>query len=344
MVMGKFLKCAELYMAIQALSSQTKETLWVSSRQLGTDAHTIFSQEILKHPATDIRFVFPLNEESVKRSDIDPHEVQFLKEHLKEDAVKTCDLVHSNIFVFDNQALVTSADLTKAAFENNPEVGVTVEGEELAAVKNFFAEVLWKNTKPVGDLKGYKKIWNLNQKKHVKKPQRRVKVVAHTSIVDWSDEDVNTWYIGVPQQFPARAIQAVRKETNWGNSLQVVGDVGYSAFKELKTGDLTYLADVYKQRGKIVIQKLRVYDKSKVETDDGDFHLACHILKNYTLERNQFFELLKNLNIRSRSLDVKLSAEQLKVISESLLSIKPKRKRKNLKASIKINLVRAQKS
>jgi hypothetical protein len=228
--------------------------------------------------------------------------------------------------------------LTKAAFENNSEVGVIVDAEELNAVKSFFSEVVWKNAKSVGDLGNFKKIWDLNQKKLVKKPQRRSKVVAHTNIVDWSDEPVDTWYIGVPSQFPARAIQEVRRETNWGNHLQVVGDVGYSAFRELKTGDLAYLADVYKQRGKIVVQILRVYDKCRVETDDGDFHLASQVLKNFTLERNQFFELLKNMNIRSRSLDVRLSAEQLKVLSTTLQAIKPKRKKKKQNKVIKKDL------
>jgi hypothetical protein len=326
--MGKFLACAELYEAIQALSSEAKETLWVSSQQLGTDAHKVFSQEILKSPPADIRFVFPLNDDTIRRNEIDPHEVQYLKEHLKEDSVKSSDKVHSNIYIFDNQAIVTSAHLTKPAFENNADVGVVIDGEELTAVKNFFAEEFWKNAKSIGDLKIFKKNWNLSQKQLTKKPQRRLKIVAHTNIAEWSDEYVNTWYIGVPNQFPAKTILKVRKETNWGNNLQVVGDVVYSAFKELKTGDLAFLADVYRQRGKIIVQKLRVYDKSKVETDEGDFHLACQVLNNFTLERNQFFELLESMNIRSRSLDVKLSAEQLKVFSETLLSIKPKKKKR----------------
>jgi hypothetical protein len=326
-VMGKFLSCAELYKAIQELSSQTKETLWVSSQQLGTDAHKVFSQEIQKSPPSDIRFVFPLNDDTIKRNEIDPHEVQYLREHIKEDSVKTCDKVQSNIYIFDNQAIVTSANLTKAAFENNKEVGVAIDGEELTAAKNFFAEELWKNAKSIGDLKNFKKNWNLSQKQLTKNPQRRLKILAHTNIADWSDEYVNTWYIGVSNQFPAKTIQKVRKQTSWGNNLQVVGDVGFSAFKELKTGDLTYLADVYKKRGKIIVQKLRVFDKSKVETDEGDFHIACQVLNNFTLERNQFFELLKSINIKSRSLDEKLSAEQLKVFSGTLLSIKPKRKK-----------------
>jgi hypothetical protein len=317
-----------LYEAIQGLSSQAKETLWVSSQQLGTDAHKVFAQEILKSPPADIRFVFPLNNDTIRRNKIDPHEVQYLKEHLKEDSVKSSDKVHSNIYIFDNQAIVTSAHLTKAAFENNSDVGVVIDGEELTAVKNFFAEEFWKNAKSIGDLKFFKKNWNLSQKQLTKNPQRRLKIVAHTNIADWSDEYVNTWYIGVPNQFPAKTILKVRKETGWGKHLQVVGDVVYSAFKELKTGDLAFLADVYRQRGKIIVQKLRVYDKSKVETDEGDFHLACQVLNNFTLERNQFFELLERINIRSRSLDVKLTAEQLKVFSETLLSIKPKRKKR----------------
>ncbi len=324
--MSKFLSCAELYEAIQQLSSRTEEILWVSSLQLGTNAHKIFSKEILKKPPSNVRFVFPLTDKTVERGEINPYEVQFLRERFK-DSVKACDGVTSNIFIFDDLALITSADLTESAFDNNLEVGVALDGLEVEKIKTFFT-TLWQNAKSVSDLRNQKKIWNLHNEKAAKKTNHGLKKTkAHTNIMDWSDEYANTWYIGILNRFPSNTVRKIKKETNLGSDFLIVGDVGYNAFKELKLGDLTYIADYTKQRGKILIQVARVYDKIKTETDDGDLHLASQVLKNFVLERKQFFDLLKNINIKPRAYEAKLDSEQLRLLSETLATVKTKRKK-----------------
>src|SRR4030042_6451186 len=86
--MAKFLSCSELYETIQQKSSQTKNSLWVCSAQLGSGAHNIFSQEILKKPPSDIRFLFQLNDASIQLGQINPYEIQYLAEHLDGATVK----------------------------------------------------------------------------------------------------------------------------------------------------------------------------------------------------------------------------------------------------------------
>jgi hypothetical protein len=335
--MGKFLCYSELYETIQRLSSQAKEILWVSSFGLGTNAHAILSLEILKNPPKDIRFVFPLNDKTVEHSEINPYEIQYLREHFK-DRVKAYDKVHSNIFIFDDSALITSSELTETAFSSSINVGVLIEDSEVEKIKTFFAQNLWENAKSIGDLRNHKKIWSLNLKNEAKKVISRSKLVKeHTNILGWSDEYANKWYIGVLNRFPDKTDNKIRKETNWGSELVIVGDVGYNAYRELKLGDLTYIADLNRQRGKILIQSVRLYDKIRFETDEGDLHFACQVLNNFILERNQFYDLLKNINLRPRTYEAKLNPEQLKLLSETLSNIKQKRRKIKSKPSKKTN-------
>src|SRR5512147_659695 len=144
--MGNFLSCSQLYSAIQEKSAGTREVLWVCSQQLGVDAHKVFSQRIVQTPPTNLRFVFSLNDLTVKRGEVNPYEVQFLKERFKDESVKVNDQVNSNIYIFDDFAFITSAVLTTEAFENNLEVGIMIDGAEVEKVKAFFEQRVWQNS------------------------------------------------------------------------------------------------------------------------------------------------------------------------------------------------------
>ena len=315
--MVKFLSCTELYEMIQQKSSEAKEVLWVCSPELGTGAHKVFSQEILKNPPSNIRFVFRLNDTAIKRGETDPYEIQYFIEHFKDCSIKSCDIFDSNIYIFDDSALITSANLAVTAFERNLEAGVLLEGSELGEIKRYFEEILWANAKPIGDLRKLKKTWNLTQKTRANETVNKIK--PHTKIKDWTDDYVNAWYIAVPNRMTAKTEQKVKKEEGWAKELLLVGDIGYNAFKQLKLGDLTYLANLYKKTGKIEVESARVFDKGKVETDEGDLHVACQIQKNYILEREQFYELLKNMNIHSRTCETTLNQEQLNQLNLTLV-------------------------
>jgi hypothetical protein len=335
--MGKFLSCTQLYQAIQEKSAGTREVLWVCSPQVGVDAHKVFSQAVTKTPPANVRFVFPLNDLTVKHGEVNPYEVQFLKERFKDESVKANDQASSNIYIFDDFAFITSAVLTEEAFENNLEVGVMIDGAEVEEVKAFFEQYMWQNAKPVGDLKKQKKLWNLNQKKPLKKIKVNKRIKPHNQLAEWTDDVFSTWYLGVLNHLQAKTTNKIRGDTNWGRELLLVGDVGYKAFRELRLGDLAYLGDLTKRRGKVVVHLVRVRDKSRVETDDGDYHILCRIGKDYTLEREDFYGLLKALGVSSRSAEMQLSEEQQKIVLGILSTAKPKRRKKKKTPGAKVD-------
>ncbi|MCL5949525.1 MAG: hypothetical protein M1490_03500 [Candidatus Bathyarchaeota archaeon] len=324
--MTRFLRNTELYETVLQKSLDAKEILWVCSSAVGLGVHRVFSQEILKNPPVDVRFVFPLNDFTVKDGEVNPYEIQYLMEHFKGISIKSHENFHSNTYIFDNSALITSATLTEAAFESNIEVGVLLEGSEAEDVKNFFNQNLWNTSKSIGELKKYKLMWNLAQKTTKKGSLKKAK--THTKIRDWTNDYINTWYIGVSNWLSAKSERKIKKETNWRTNLSVLGDVGYQAFMHLKLGDYAYLAD-FSKRGKIGVALVRITDKVRVETDEGDLHCAYEAEKNYSLDREQFYELLKNANIRSKTSETILNDDQLKHVANVLSSIKRKRKRKS---------------
>lgn len=334
--MGKFLSSTQLHNAIQEKSAGTQETLWVYSPQLGVDAHKVFSQAIAKTPPASIRFVFPINDLTVKRGEVNPYEVQFLKERFTDESVKSNDQNSANIYIFDDFAFITSAVLTTEAFESNLEVGVMIDGTEVEGVKAFFEQQLWRNAKPVGDLKKQRKIWNLNQKNVFKKLRVDKRIKSHTYLAEWTDDLFSTWYLGVLNRLQAKSTSRIRGETNWGRDLLLVGDVGYKAFRDLRLGDLAYLADLNKQRGRVVVHLVRVKDKSKVETDDGDYHILCRVEKEFMLEREDFYGLLKTLGVSSRSAEMQLSEDNQKTVLGVLLTAKPKRRKRKKKPAAKV--------
>ena len=323
--MNQLLRKTELYETVLQKSLCAKEILWVCSPSLGSGAHRVFSQEILKNPPADTRFIFRVNDFAVKEGEFNPYEMQYLMEHFKGAKIKSNENFNSNIYIFDNSALLTSATLTEEAFENNSEVGVLIEGSDVEELKSFFNESLWNTSKPMGDLKKYKIMWNLAQKTSKKVNLKKIK--PHTKIRDWTNEFVNTWFIGVSHWLSSKSEHKIKKETNWQTSLSVLGDVGYNFFSHVKLGDFAYLADLSK-RGKVGIELVRISDKAHVETDEGDLHGAFETEKIYTLEREPFYEMLKNANISFKTSETILNDNQLNQLSIVLSSIKRKRKRK----------------
>jgi hypothetical protein len=323
--MNRLLRKTELYETILQKSLGAKEILWVCSPSLGSGAHRVFSQEILKNPPADTRFIFRVNDFSVKNGEFNPYEIQYLIEHFRGAKIKSNENFNSNIYIFDNSALLTSATLTEEAFENNIEVGVLLEGSDVEEVKSFFNENLWNTSKPIGELKKYKIMWNLAQKTTKKVNLKKIK--PHTKIRDWTNDSVNTWFIGVSHWISSKSQHKIKKETNWQTNLSVLGDVGYNFFSHVKLGDFVYIADLSK-RGKIGIELVGISDKARVETDEGDLHVAFETEKTYSLEREPFYEMLKNANISSRTSETALNDNQLNQISIVLSSIKRKKKRK----------------
>ena len=317
-----FLSCGELYETVQQKSQQTKGILWVCSPSVGFDAHKIFSQEILKSPPADIRFVFRVNDLAVKRGEMNPYEMQYFMEHFMGCSVRANDTFHSNIFIFDDSALITSANLTKAAFESNIEAGVLLDASQIDEVKSFFTTKLWENAKPVTDVKKYKKMWGEAQKNGRIRDLSKNKL--HTKIRDWTDDYANTWYFAIPDSLTAKTEQKIKKETNWATTLSVASDIGPVAFKQLKLGDFAFIVNLRKKQGKLEVEYAKVFDKSRVETDEGDLHFAYETKKTYLIDKNQLQQILENANIKPKSYETLLNEDQTNLITKILSSDKTK--------------------
>ncbi len=323
--MTKFLCNLELYETILQKSLETKEILWVCSPSVGLGAHRVFSQEILKNPPVDIRFIFSINDLAVNRGEVNPYELTYFMERFKGISIRSHENFHSNIYIFDNSALITSASLTNEMFENNFETGILLEGSDVEEAKSFFTESLWNTSKTIGDLKKYKLNWNLSQKTTKKAIQKKIK--PHTQIRYWTNSYIDTWYIGVSKWISKKSENKIKKETNWPIDIAVLGDITYHAFTQVKLGDIAYVAD-FSKRGKIEIVSGKILDKARVETDEGDFHFAFETEKKYSLEREPFFEMLKNATIKAKTSEIILNDDQLRRVAEVLSSIKKKRKHK----------------
>jgi hypothetical protein len=319
--MVKFLCCNELYETIQQKSLETKNILWVCSPNLGTDAHTVFSQEILKSPPADTRFVFKVTDLAIKSSDVNPYELQYFVEHFSGDNVKSHDNLNSNIYIFDNSTLITSANLTKQSFESSVGTGVLLEGSEVDQVKSFFCS-LWENAKTIREFQKLKKLWNLEKTRNIGDSK---KTKAHTQIKNWTDDYVSRWYFTIPDVLSKNVERKIKKETNWESDASIVADIGPSCFKNIKLGDLAFLAFMKKKRGKVEVDLVRIFDKGIVETDEGDHHFAYRTEKTYLMERKRFYEMLVNATIGPKTWGAQLSENQVKWMNETLCSRKTKK-------------------
>ena len=171
--MAKFLSKGELYAAIKQKSSETRQMLWACSSPLGTGAHRVFSQEILKNSPPDVRFVFPINEAAVKEGEVSPHRNTVPpRAHRGERCKNPMSSLNANLYIFDDSAFVTSAGLTEAALDSETATGVMLtEPEEVDQIKDFFNQNIWQNAKSIGDLKKFKKTYNISPKKQPCKNQ-----------------------------------------------------------------------------------------------------------------------------------------------------------------------------
>ncbi len=326
--MVKFLSCNELYETIQNKSQETKDIMWVCSPNLGADAHEVFSQEILKNKHADIRFVFKITDLSVKNGDVNPYEVQYIMEHFNSDNVKSYDNFNSSIYIFDNSALITSANLTKSAFESSLETGVLLDGTEVDEVKSFF-NTLWENAKAIRELQKLKKTWNEGEKTGNVSILKKTK--PNTKIKSWTDDQVSRWYFTIPNPLPKKIESKIMKETNLANGFSIVADIGPKCFKSIKLGDVVYLANLTKKRGKVEVNLARIFDKSLVETDEGDFHFAYRTEKTFLLDRKRFYEMLVNATIGPKTCGDQLNENQVKWMTETLVSRKTKKPSKSKK-------------
>lgn len=321
--MAKFLSEEELYPLVQQKSAKARNVLWICSPYLGTDARRIFSQEILKNPPRDIRFIFRLNDRSVKRKEVNPYEMQYFLDHFKDSDIRTNNTFHAKIYIFDNSALVTSANLTKAGFQNNIEAGVLLERSEVEKAKDFFKK-LWRNSVPLANLDDYKYAWRKSRTKgDFDNHSPKAKTKAHTRIKPWNDDVMNRWFIQVEGNMKKKTENKIIERTNWTN-LGLMAGLHRKTYGGLKLGDIIYIHDL-KSKGKstTTIEESQLKDKRVIRTGEGLYHLGYEEKRVHRVKKSEFDNWLKIADIRKYE-DALLDGKRLGSFNQ-LLS----KKRKN---------------
>ena len=118
-----------LYTAVRRLSSDSKR-VWVPSPYLGRGARNIFAPSFMT--ATDKRLLV-----DIKSGYVDKAELAAFRTWAP-DGTRTLRRLHAKIYVFDKGAIITSANLSRNAFERNREVGVVLTGSDMAIARNAF--------------------------------------------------------------------------------------------------------------------------------------------------------------------------------------------------------------
>lgn len=323
--MAKFLSEKELYPAVKEKSAKTKDVLWVCSPYLGYGAHEVFSEEIGRTPPGDVRFIFKLSMRPVKRGVVNPHEIEYIQKHLKGCKIKTNDIFHSKIYIFDDSAVITSANLSKTAFGKNIEAGVLLNGAQFTKAKRFF-ENLWKRSDPIKNLNDFKRAWRTTKGTGNKGDLRtKTKVKPHTSIQAWDENLENKWLVHITDETDRETERSIYEATNWKESGELVTDLRRATYNSVGTGDIIYLQIDYEENQKPKIEKGKVIDKRMVETDrGGKYHLAYESIVEKKIEKSKLEQWLEESKIGNYRDAVLLNNQQAKSLEQAYKKPSPK--------------------
>jgi len=292
--MTRFLSEKELYPVVRQLSSKSEDVFWVASPYLGLRAHQVFSHKIVDAPPKDVRFIFGLDERAVREGAVNPHEIEYFQKLFNNRNIRTNSTFHAKLYVFDKKALVTSANLSQTAFQRNVEVGALVEGEQVEKIKRFY-EKLWNDSDPIGNLDKYKKICDKARRTKewdessgiYRKSKRR-----HTKIEPW-DERFLGWIISFHEKMKPGTVSEVRRATGWKRNW--ITGIDREIFDLMKKRHIVFLVDMFSRRK--TLSMVRVKDKRRVETGEGEYHFAYKPQKDAKVDTDKIMTELRRLGL-----------------------------------------------
>jgi len=317
--MARFLSEKELYPTVLKNSANAKNILWVCSPYLGLDSHEVFSQKIMETPPKNIRFVFRLNTLAVRRGEVNPYEIEYFMEHFRRSSIRTNDTFHSKIYIFDDSALVTSANLSKRAFQTSIEAGVLLQQEQVKRVKSFF-ERLWKTSKPIRNLDGYKSAWNKarGKRKTSEEQYSQRSISPHTRIKPWNEDAANKWFMLVTEEMTEKTENAIYKATHWARKHGLLANLKHKTYESLKLGDIVYIFNFTdKSKNLVKIEEARVKDKRDIKTDDGNCHFVYEKMNGSSIKKDEFSQLIKKAKLGKADEKI-LNRKQTNILREAL--------------------------
>lgn len=164
----KFLDTVQIFENIIELSSKAKSRVYAVVAFIGKNSYNLFSENIRN--VGDIRFIINFSESSVKNGLTNPDGVIQLQ---KLGEVRNNENLHAKFYVFDDVALVCSANLSKHA-TTNIEAGVLIKRKEIVEEIVKFFEILWHKSSiiNVDTLIRKQKAWNITGDNLIDKPVR----------------------------------------------------------------------------------------------------------------------------------------------------------------------------
>lgn len=155
----KFLNAKQIFESIDELSSNAKNRVYVAVAFVGKKGMN-FLENIQN--VKDVKMIINFSESSVKNGLTNPGFVVKFKENKDMGKVRNCEKLHAKMYVFDDTALICSANLSLHAETENIEAGVLINKKEIVdEIVNFF-ELLWENSEEInhGIFLDRLKIWN----------------------------------------------------------------------------------------------------------------------------------------------------------------------------------------
>jgi len=153
-----------LFQIIYKLSFQSKNRTYAAIAYVGKNSYQLFHENI--RDVKDVKFVVNFSDSSVRNGSTNPGGVSQLQYFAE---VRNKGDLHAKVYIFDNVALVCSANLSKNA-TTNIEAGILVEErEEVKEILSFFKEI-WSKADPI-DSRVFSerlRVWTESRRKRVK--------------------------------------------------------------------------------------------------------------------------------------------------------------------------------
>jgi len=139
----RFLFTSGLFEAIHHYSFQSRDRVYAAIAFVGKDSYQLFHENVRN--VRDAKFIVNFSDNSVRSGSTNPAGVGQLRDFAE---IRNKEDLHAKLYIFDNVALVCSANLSKNA-TSNVEAGILVEEvEEVSRIVDFFRD-LWSQSSTI---------------------------------------------------------------------------------------------------------------------------------------------------------------------------------------------------
>lgn len=191
----KFLFCEGLIKTIRKLFIEAEQRIYICSPFIGGRWSKLLDRTDWN--SLDLRFIVNFSRASVALGATNPDGIRELQ---RIGRVRNNEKLHAKLYIFDDKAIICSANLSQKAFEANIETGVLIENRKIVnEIEEVFCQI-WKDSKVINitEVLEKKQIWKqakkirkqmdleefellapqIRTKKHLR-PRKKIKIPVH---------------------------------------------------------------------------------------------------------------------------------------------------------------------